>query len=64
MSKHAFAHAKSKTQISCAVTTQLLISALDSTIPRKVMPLAIFCGCAARFVSHEVRYHEDRFLDC
>ena len=39
---------------------------IDSTIPllsksKKIQPLAIFCGCRARFVSDLVGNPEDRF---
>ena len=57
-----FAYAKTKAQISCAVTA-LLISYMDSTIlllPKSEI-LAIFCSCTGRFVSDLVRNPEDRF---
>ena len=46
--------------------TGFLISAFvfrytDSTISRNYKPLAIFCGCTARFVSDLVGNPEDRF---
>ena len=34
---------------------------IDSTIPLHSKPLAIFCGCTARFVSDLVGNPEDRF---
>ena len=34
---------------------------IDSTIPLLPKPLAIFCGCTARFVSDLVGNPEDRF---
>ena len=44
----------------------LCFSLMDSTIPlllksKKIKPLAIFCGCTARFVSDLVGNPEDRF---
>ena len=55
-----FAYAKTKTQISFAVTAKL-ISAFVFAIPLLSKPLAIFCGCAVRFVSDQVGNPEDRF---
>ena len=53
-----FAYVKTKAQIN----TQL-ISYIDSTTLYFInfQPLAIFCGCIARFVSNLIRNPEDRF---
>ena len=63
-----FAYAKTKTQISCAVTEQLIIAFVFAVrvvqslyyFNPKFKPLAIFCGCIARFVSDLVGNSEDR----
>ena len=60
---------KTKTQISCAVTAQLIsafVFAIRIINPstnyfRNFQPLAIFCGCTDRFVSDLVGNPEDRF---
>ena len=57
---------KTKAQISCTVTVQaadqrLCFRYIDSTIPSKISPLPIFCGCTARFESDLVGNPEDRF---
>ena len=54
--KHAFAHGKTKAQISAFVFRDV-----DSIIPLLSKPLAIFCGCRAQFKSDLVRNPEDRF---
>ena len=61
MRKPAFAYVKTKAQIRCAVTLQM-VSAFVFPI-RKFMPLAIFCGCTAELVSDLVKKNEDRFSD-
>ena len=74
MRKRLFAYAKTRTQISCAVTEQLInafvfaiqIVQLTSLVKkyylnRNVKPLAIFCGCIAQLVSDLVGNPEDRF---
>ena len=60
-------YAKTKAQISCAVTAQLISAFLryiDSTIPlfpkSDLSLLAIFCGCTSRFVSELFGNPEDR----
>ena len=67
----AFAYAKTKTQISFAVTVKLIsafvfairiVQSLNYlTYIRNFKPLSIFCGCTARFVSDQVRNPEDRY---
>ena len=65
MRKTVFAYAKTKAQISCAVTAQLISAFVFAT--KIVQPLyflntlATFCGCSARFVSDLVGNPEDRF---
>ena len=70
MRKPDFVYAKYKTQISCAVTAQLIsgfcFRYTDSTIPllsefKNFKPLAIYSDCTARFVSDLVGNPEDRF---
>ena len=70
MRKPAFAYAKTKTQISFAVTAKLIsafvfatriVQSLYSLNPKIQAPRAIFCGCTARFVSDLVGNPEDRF---
>ena len=62
-----FAYVKTKAQISCMVTAQLISSWLDSTIIslchkiRNFKPLAIFRDHTAWFVSDLVGNHEERF---
>ena len=62
-----FADAKTKTQISCAVTAKLISQRLsfhytDSTILFEIFKLlAHFCGCTDPFMSHLVGNTEDRF---
>ena len=51
---------------NCAADLRLCFRHMDSTIPllsklQNFKPLAIFCGCAARFVSDLVGNSEDRF---
>ena len=67
--KPAFAYAKTKTQISCAETAQLISAFVFATqivqslyfLIQNFKLLAIFCSCTARFVSDLVRNSEDRF---
>ena len=59
MRKPAFAYAKTKTQISFAVTAKLISAFVFAT--QNFKPLAIFCGCTVRFVSDLVGNSEDRF---
>ena len=52
-------------KIKAAADQRLCFSYIDSKIPllpkkRSFMPLAILCGCIARFVSDLVRNLEDR----
>ena len=55
-------YAKIKAQISnCAADQRLCFRHIDCTIPVNFKPLAIFCGCTARFVSDLVGNSEDRF---
>ena len=70
MRKPAFLHVKTKGQISCPLTTPQFsafdFGSIDSKIPlfpnsKNFKPLAIFCGCTARFVSDLVRNLEDQF---
>ena len=71
MRKPAFAYAKTKTQISCAILIAQLISAfvfatqivqsLYYLNPKLQVIIAIFRGCTARFVSDLVGNPEDRF---
>ena len=72
MRKPAFLHiyVKTKAQISWAVSAQLIspcFSYTDSTFPllpiktQNFKPLAIFCGCTAKFVSDLVGIPKDRF---
>ena len=64
-----FAYAKTKTQISFAVTAKLISAfVFESKIVqslylliRNFKPLAIFCGCTAWFVSDLVENSEVRF---
>ena len=60
-----FAYAKTKTQISFAVTAKLIsafvLRFIDTTISLHFKPLAILCDCTARFVSDLVGNLEDRF---
>ena len=64
-----FAYAKTKTQISFAVTAKLIRAFVFATqivqsfyfLNRNFKPLAIFCGCTARFVWDLVGNPEDRF---
>ena len=62
--KSVFAYAKTKTQISCALTAQLVFAKIyyypSTSYIRNCKPLAILCGCAARFVSDLVRNPDDR----
>ena len=51
---------------NCAADQRLCFRYTESTIPllpkiRNFKPLAIFCGCTARFVSDLVENPEDRF---
>ena len=65
-----FAYAKTKTQISYAVTAadqHLCFRNINSTIPlhsksENFQPLAIFCGCTAWFMSDLVKNPENRCL--
>ena len=65
MRKLAFAYAKSKTQISCTVTAQLIIAFVFATLNvqfiRNFKPLAIFFGCTACVASDLVENPEDGF---
>ena len=45
----------------CEADQRLWFRYTDSTIPLLSKPLAIFCGCTARFVSDLVGNPEDRF---
>ena len=62
-----FAYAKTKTQISCVVTAQLICAFVfairnpSTTVIRNFKPLAIFFGCTALFVLDLVGNPEDRF---
>ena len=63
-----FAYAKTKTQISCAVTAQLISAFVFATpIVSFLLYLypkfqdSIFCGCTGWFVSDLVRNLKDRF---
>ena len=61
---------KTKAQISCAVTAQLISAFVFVTyilyflyfLNQKFQPLAIFCGSSARFVSDLVGYHRIQVL--
>ena len=61
--------AKTKMQISFAVTAKLISASVFATrivqslyfLNPNFKPLAIFCDCTARFVSDQVRNPEDRF---
>ena len=63
------AYAKKKTQISFAVAAKLISAFVFATqivqclyfLILNIKPIAIFCDCAARFVSDLVRNPEDRF---
>ena len=63
------AYAKTKTQISFAVTAKLISAFVFTTyleqflffLNRNLKPLAIFCSCTAWFVSDQVGNPEDRF---
>ena len=69
MRKPDFAYAKTKTQISFAVTAKLIRAFVFATrIVQSLSfsflnfkPLAILCGCTARFVLDLVGNPEDRF---
>ena len=69
MNKSAFAYAKTKTQISFAVTAKLISGFVFATrIARSLfllnpnfMPLDIFCNCTVQFVSDLIGNPEDRF---
>ena len=62
MRKPAFAYAKTKTQISLAVTAKLISAFVFAYMQNlNFKSLAIFCGCTARFVSDLVENPEDRF---
>ena len=59
-------YTKTKTQISCMVTAQLISTFVSLHIVQSLFflnfkPLAIFCDCTARFVSDLVVNPEDRF---
>ena len=64
-----FAYVKTKPQISCAVTAQLISAFVFATqivqslffLNPKFKPLAIFCSCTVRFVSDLVGNPEYRF---
>ena len=64
-----FAYAKTRTQISFAVTVKLISAFFFATrivqslfyLNSKFKPLTIFCDCTARFVWDLVRNPEDRF---
>ena len=64
-----FAYAKTKTQISFAVTAKLISAFFFATriirslffLNPKFQASSIFCGCTARFVSDLVGNPEDRF---
>ena len=56
-----FAHAKTKAQISCAVSERLCFCYINSTIPLLSKSEAIFCGCTAWFVSDLFGNPEGRF---
>ena len=66
-----FAYAKTKPQISCAVTAQLISAFVFATwivqslyfLNPNFKPLAIFCDFPARFVWDLVGNPEDRFSD-
>ena len=69
MRNRLFAYAKTKTQISFAVTAKLINAFVFATrivqylhfLKPNFKPLAILCGCTARFVSDLVGNPEDRF---
>ena len=70
MRNHVFAYAKTKDadqlRINCADDQRLCFRYTDSTIPllhksEIFESIAIFCGCAAWFVSDLVGNTEDRF---
>ena len=71
MRKPGFAYAKTKTQISFAVTAKLISAFVFATrivqslffLNPKFKPLAMFCSCTARFVSDLGGNPEDRFSD-
>ena len=70
MRKPFFAYAKTKTQISFAVTAKLISAFVFPTrivqslyyLIRNIKPLAIFFGCTDRFVSDLVGSPETSFL--
>ena len=70
MRKPDFVNAKTKAQISCAVTAQLIsafvfatriVQYSSSSNIQNFKFLAIFCDCTGRFVSNLVGNPEDRF---
>ena len=69
MRKPFFVYAKTRTQISCAVTAQLISAFVFASwieqslyfLNRNFTPLAILCGCTARLVSDLVGKPEVRF---
>ena len=62
MRKRFFAYGKTKTQIIFAVTAKLISAFVFATRMVSIFkPLAILCGCTARFVSDLVGNPEDRF---
>ena len=62
MRKTVFAYAKTRVLISCVVNASYIDRTTD-VLPKSELfkPLAIFCGCAARFLSDLVGNPEDRF---
>ena len=60
-----FGYAKVKSQISCAVTAQLIsafiLTSMDSTNPLHFNPINVFSSCTGRFVSNLVGKYDDRF---
>ena len=66
MRKPVFCTCETKTSGYREADQRLCFSYTDSTIPlvpkfQNFKPLAIFCDCIARFVSHLVGNPEDRF---
>ena len=70
--KTCLLHVKTKTQISYMVNTELLSALVFTTyryivqplcfLNRNFKPIAIFCGCTARFVSDLVETLKTGFL--
>ena len=61
MRKPAFCICENKDAGNCAADQRLCFRYTDSRIPLLPRSLAIFCGCAAWFVSDLVGKPEDRF---